>query len=135
MDDEKALRLIEYLQARFREIGEPQLADQDLYLEDDPELGRRRARPSERLAQMLEAFERTMALDDEATRREAMDLIAGATGGEVPPVRIIPYDEVAGEPGEPFYFRHTRNLSDLRKRLSKLAVSARYGERFSRGED
>jgi hypothetical protein len=132
MDDEDAERLILELQKRFRELGEPQLADQDSYIVDHPEIGRKRLRPRERLAQMLEAFERTMSLDDEATRRASLDLIARATHGEVPEIRVVPYDEETGEPSEPFHFVHLHRLSDLRQRLTSLAEMVRYGE-FDRG--
>lgn len=125
MDDEDALRLIEYLQARFRDLGEPQLADQDAYVKEDPKLGRRRVRPRERLAQMLEAFERTMALDDENTRRKATDLIARAADGRVPEVRVVPYGE-DGEPGEPFHFAGLPDLSGERQQLRVLAERIRY---------
>lgn len=95
MDEDDFRALIPIVQANLRDIGAPDLADEVNYVIRDPETGETRLLPaSERLIEMLRAFERYMAVRDFATYDDAMERIRRSVEGREPEgVVVLPSPE------------------------------------------
>lgn len=109
--------LIRTLSEEFRAFGQPELADEESYGLETPD-GRLRPDPRKQLMLMLEAFERTVALEDAATFRKATLLISESTGGAVPEVRIVPLTR-AGADAVPIPF-DLAEVEDIRADTRRL---------------
>jgi hypothetical protein len=128
MNESEAEAVIAVFADRLREIGEPEIAEQDdlVFRSDDGIV--RRYDPRKRLVLMIQAFERSLALQDSSTfqvARNTIDRLAdGFHGAEIVIVRV----PEAGDTGvialshAPLRMEDLPDLSDLRVRLRELAA-------------
>lgn len=122
MDEEELATLIRLIGAEFASIGRTDLADDENYLMQDPETGEARLTDRrERVADMLKAFERLMAIQDRATYDDAFAIMRRAVSPENAPQGAF----VMPTPGSaaifPFNLSEAPDLSDLRARVRQLA--------------
>jgi hypothetical protein len=130
MTEEEAEELNRYLDARLRELQEPDIARQDDLTYRDADGFVRRLSPRKRLALTIEALESQIALEDISTYREARrDIAAVVEGFDGVTVEVVPLQNELADVGAveaPFAFEALPDLSDLRERLRVLSERIRY---------
>lgn len=120
MDRKEAENLISTLSARFREIGEPDLAHQDRYYWEGEEGHRRREEPHKRLMLMIRALELRLALLDRSTYERALQAVRSSGGESLERVDVAPIgDAISG--ADYISLEQLPDLSSLRARLNELA--------------
>ncbi len=120
MDEDDFRALIAELEAQFREIDAPELADEDQYTSRDENTGEERMlEPRERLIAMLRAFDRFLAVRDGSTFQDAIRRIREYTRGRAPErVLFVPVaDETVDGARD---FSDVPDLSPARRSLAPL---------------
>jgi hypothetical protein len=104
VDEDDFRAVIDALADELRSVGAPDIADPRHYGDEDPETGERRLiNPQRRLVEMLNGFERFLAIQDRQTYEKAMARMANTLGGEGPKAASV-IQTTDGEPREYFLY-------------------------------
>jgi hypothetical protein len=121
LDDDDYRALIVIVSEELRASGAADLADERHYAKADEDTGETRLLdPPRRLIEMLEAFERFLAIQDREIYRAALTSIARTVEGEAPrrATVVLTTDDVPREVD----LSETPDLSTIRKDLRRLII-------------
>lgn len=134
MTEEELWRLIEEIRQRLNEAGLSEIGALENYLEETSDGGPHLPSPHDLAIEMLEAFDRHLALLDHRTYENAMERIRGQTGiGDESPVSAMIHP-LAGEYGGEvlsleqlvsYPSSSSTSIADIRCLLSELITSLR----------
>ena len=120
MDAEDYRALIEVIENQLVLIGNPELADERRYVRRMSDGEEYLPPPRDQLVEMLDTFERFLAIQDSATFTKAMQIIHNEVPHEPPQGAFVELDREEGRDAQQVYLGDAPDLFDLRRSVKEL---------------